>query len=398
LPASVLSVDARAAGEPGAAREATRTEITPFPLVGGSTDTGFGGGAMLSVAHFEPDHRPYQYRIEAVSVVMLRGGEDGVRTGFQDHYVLLNLPDLGGGKVVLDLRASYTREPHLGYYGIGNAARNDESAPGDYYRYEWIHPTVRGLAKMRVVERVRLLVGASFTHNELDIAEGSKLRDDRDGGSRTVRGLLRPFYSHEVVTFQYGAEYDSRDVEAAPTRGVVETLSLALSPGGTEGFPARWARLHPESRAFFRLGSDRVVLALRALGDFLIGEPPFYELGRIENTSAIGGPKGVRGVSGQRFHGKIKVMGSAELRASFVPFRFLGKENWFGGAAFVDGGRLWATYASHPELDGTALGLKMGFGGGPRLIAGKSFVVRADIAWSPVDSNVGAYLAAGQAF
>lgn len=52
----------------------------------------------------------------------------------------------------------------------------------------------------------------------------------------------------------------------------------------------------------------------------------------------------------------------------------------------------------HPELDGTSLGLKVGLGGGLRLVAGKSFVLRADAAWSPDARPVGVYVAAGQAF
>ncbi len=51
-----------------------------------------------------------------------------------------------------------------------------------------------------------------------------------------------------------------------------------------------------------------------------------------------------------------------------------------------------------PGLDGTGLGMHYGIGGGIRLQQGKTFVVRADVAWSPDARPVGAYLIANQVF
>ncbi len=68
-------------------------------------------------------------------------------------------------------------------------------------------------------------------------------------------------------------------------------------------------------------------------------------------------------------------------------------------AACLDGGRSWTELGhTHPDLDGTGLGLKYGIGGGLRLQEGHTFVVRADVAWSPDARPVGAYFAAGQIF
>ena len=138
---------------------------------------------------------------------------------------------------------------------------------------------------------------------------------------------------------------------------------------------------------------------MRGVADLLFGNPPIYELARYEQTGAFGGPNGVRGVPGQRYHGKVKFFGNAELRKNLFDFEFLGKTNKFGVAAFVDGGRLFADYEPRPELDGgKELGLKIGAGGGIRLQAGQSFVIRADVAWSPDARPVGAYLASGHIF
>ena len=103
---------------------------------------------------------------------------------------------------------------------------------------------------------------------------------------------------------------------------------------------------------------------MRVAGDVLVGNPPFAELPRWGDSYAVGGQSGVRGVPAQRYYGKVKVIGNLEARAHFFNFRFLGKDLTLGGAAFADGGRVWADTTPHPELDGTGLGIKYGLGGG----------------------------------
>ncbi len=127
-------------------------------------------------------------------------------------------------------------------------------------------------------------------------------------------------------------------------------------------------------------------------------DPPFYELPRFEETFAIGGAKGVRGVPGQRYYGKIKAFSNVELRRELFKAKVLGDERRFGIVGFCDVGRLWADYKHDPELDGTGLGLKYGVGGGLRVASGETFVLRVDVAWSPDANPISGYLLAGHIF
>ncbi|HXN33349.1 MAG TPA: BamA/TamA family outer membrane protein, partial [Polyangiaceae bacterium] len=129
-----------------------------------------------------------------------------------------------------------------------------------------------------------------------------------------------------------------------------------------------------------------------------VGDPPFYALTCFEDTYAIGGMNGVRGVPGQRYYGKLKALGNVELRTELASFRALGKPMVFGVVGFLDGGRVWADTKVQPELDGRGVGLKYGVGGGLRLQSGSAFVIRLDVAWSPDATPVGGYVAAGQMF
>ena len=142
----------------------------------------------------------------------------------------------------------------------------------------------------------------------------------------------------------------------------------------------------------------RLTFAARVVADVQAGDVPFYELATYEETYALGGVEGVRGVPAQRYYGKEKVFANLEARSTLVDFRLFGKSFGLGLAGFFDGGRLWADGFHHPELDGTAFGLKYGVGGGVRLHQGDSMVVRFDVAWSPDAQPVSAYFSAGELF
>jgi hemolysin activation/secretion protein len=130
----------------------------------------------------------------------------------------------------------------------------------------------------------------------------------------------------------------------------------------------------------------------------MFGNTPFYELARFDDTYAIGGVLGVRGVPAQRYSGKLKALANIEIRVEIVSFRALGKRMVFGVAPFFDAGRVWADFGYHPDLDGRGVGLKYGYGGGLRLQSGSSFVLRADVAGSPDANPVSGYFMAGQMF
>jgi hemolysin activation/secretion protein len=134
------------------------------------------------------------------------------------------------------------------------------------------------------------------------------------------------------------------------------------------------------------------------VADLQFGDPPFYELARYEDTFALGGVNGVRGVPAQRYYGKVKLFGNVEARSELVDFDLLKGHYVLGAALFFDGGRLWSSLHPNEALDGSGVGLKYGVGAGLRIRKGKAFVVRADLAWSPDARPLGGYFTAGHSF
>ena len=76
-------------------------------------------------------------------------------------------------------------------------------------------------------------------------------------------------------------------------------------------------------------------------------------------------------------------------RVRLFDFHFVYKLWNLGFETFFDGGRVWSDFGSHPELDGTGIGLKYGAGGGLRPGSGTAFILRADVAWSPDATPIG---------
>ena len=373
-------------------------DVTVVPYVGGNSDIGFGGGAMFSIARLDSEHKPYLWRLESVSLVTFKA-EPSFDLPYIDAYARLIFPHVIRDRMSLELRLSYTRED-LKYFGLGNASSVPDSVPlsDPRYAYRREHPTIFVQSGTRLHGPLVLLLGLTYTQNWLRIPENTLLAEERDHGTPRQRQSLGPSQNHGVFELSYGLGWDDRDSPVAPERGQYHTARVDLAPGGTEHVPQSYARVNVALRFYVPLVSHHLTFAARVVSDTLLGDPPFYELQRYDDTSAIGGASGVRGVPAQRYYGKIKVFSNFELRSRLFDFKLFGQKDAFGLAAFVDAGRVWSDLPADPVLDGHGLGLKLGIGGGVRIYGGKSFVVRGDIAWSPDARPIGGYLSPGEIF
>ncbi|MFH2008647.1 MAG: BamA/TamA family outer membrane protein [bacterium] len=228
----------------------------------------------------------------------------------------------------------------------------------------------------------------------------SKLEEDLAGASGLlVQSMLAGAERHGLLVVTAGVLWDSRDHETTPSKGMLHDLSLRGGAG--LGPNLGYGGLNATFRFYTRLYKEFLVFAARGLLDVLVGDPPFYELSRHGGLGAgdtTGGGKSIRGVGGQRFLGKIKLLLNAELRSKFFHFRIKTHRFNVGGVAFVDAGRVWTDGKTRRELDGLNFGLKVGVGGGLRIQWGEHFLVGADFAYSPADGNLGVYIDVDHAF
>jgi outer membrane protein assembly factor BamA len=305
------------------------------------------------------------------------------------------------GQWRLDLRAAFTKETTLLFYGIGNAS--PWPPPGAVradYEYQRIHPTGAAQARLALTKGWFLQGGVQYTHNSIIITDNSLLARLRAGDSASASFLRGdPSASHGVGLLDLGVMYDTRDNETVTRHGMFHSAHVRISPPLGRYLPYAYQQVNATARFYVSPWPRWLTVSYRLVGDLLFGSPPFYELARYEETAAVGGVKGVRGVPAQRYYGKVKVFQNLEARSEIWPFRLWGKPMVLGVALFADAGRVWSELTPrHTDLDGTGVGLKYGLGGGLRLKQGETFVVRVDLAWSPDARPVGAYFAAGEIF
>ncbi len=375
-----------------------------MPAAGGSTDIGIGGGFFAGITRNKAGYAPYEWNIEAAGFVTFLPQNGGVLVPYTDVYSKLTVSRFLNGPLQLELRPSFTDELKLYYYGIGNAS-SALPPPGQsvaYFQYARLHPELLADVRFKILDHFAGRIGLRYVETWFDIPADSKLGADIRNGSAEVRTLIGPTGTEGTALFRYGLQFDDRDNQVSPHRGTFDEVAFNWSPGGVPDLPFRYGEASVNLRGYMPI-SSRVTLAARVVGDILFGDVPLYELSRAVDTYAIGGSNGVRGVPAQRYYGKVKVFGNVELRGKLFDFRVFGKPLTLGAAAFLDGGRVWADTAPHPELDGAfgpknAFGLKYGVGGGLRLMSGTAFVLRADVAWSPDATPVGAYVVAGESF
>jgi hypothetical protein len=388
-----------ASSDPAAQHE---TELSVVPFAGGNSDVGFGGGYIASLARLRAPLEPYVYRIDTTGSVTFTGdGQGGVRVPYADVFLRWKFPHLIANRLGVELRASYTRETNLHYFGLGNASSiPDGRERGDaFFEHTRVHPMLRVNWDYRL-KPLSFSWGMSYTENLLDVPAGTLLANDFASPQPYVRQLVGSARAHGVPTLSFGAAWDTRDDEVAPVRGFQVEQELDLTPGTFGNAHYRFARWTNGLQLFVPLIPEqrRLVFAARVASDLLFGNPPFYELPRFDDSFAIGGSKGVRGVPAQRYYGKIKLLANLELRTELLSGRVLGLQRRLGLVAFFDTGRLWADYRRHADLDGSGLGLSYGFGGGLRLASGKTIMLRFDLAWSPEAGGTSGYLLAGHMF
>jgi outer membrane protein assembly factor BamA len=377
-----------------------KNDFTIVPVVGGSTDVGIGGGFFAGLTRNRKGYDPFVWNLEAAWIVTFMVQEKKFKIPYDDGYAKLTVTRLFGLPLQLDVRPSFTDEETLYYYGMGNASspRGQASTSNPYFQYGRIHPSLLLVLGFKISDHVAGELGFRYTGSDLHVAGNSRLADDLKNGSPEVRRLIGPTAGYQsVALYRYGVRFDTRDNETSPHSGTWDEIAVQASPGDIDGLPYRYAQASVELRGFVPAGK-RITLAARAVGDVIVGDPPFAELPRFGDTYAVGGSNGVRGVPAQRYYGKVKVFGNLEVRARLFPFKLFGKPLQLGSAVFLDAGRVWADTSPHPELDGTSIGIKYGIGAGLRLLSGTAFVLRADVAWSPDATPIGAYVAAGEMF
>lgn len=399
-------------------------DIQGVPAINFNTDEGFGYGAiLLLVDRADGTYEPFRYS------VMLQFFQTTRQVA--SHFINLDAPRFLGSPWRMGLEFAYARTKFAPYYGLGNTAdRDTELSSCDDRDALKDNPDVcpdnaafRGLRYYtydhRSLPRIRLNARRGLSDEWL-LFLGYRLRVDRirmrysaeDLGQRgdskliedTRAGVLAPYpgavsdpLSERTSELLVGFQYDTRDIESSPTRGMFHELSVrgGASPIGSQ--LNYWgATLH--TRFFHPVipGYRRLIMGWRGLldvmgGDVPISLLPFY--GGLEGKDGLGGVFSARGILLRRYQGPVKLLLNGELRWTPLSAQPLGQQFDFTFAGFLDAGRVWSDL--HFSEGG---GLKTSAGGGLRVVWNREFVIRLDYGVGITEPTTGFYLDIGHIF
>ena len=299
-----------------------------------------GWGVILEDYGFRKD--PYNYNMKL-------GGGVAYGSGSKLRYRLDYTGDfrsfIDGTELLLEIGT--TGLDIINFYGFGNESSFDKSLydEDDFeikQQLTWIRPTLLFPANSNLQFRVGL--EAQFV--DLEVEPGSRLE------------AMDPYGIDEDFTgsFIAGFRYDKRDcggkVLLSP-RKQLGRFARARTPCGTTALSgavldvegAYYPEFFGNSSTFGKVKAEGTVylplpslpysrLALRAGGEKIWGDFPFYE------AAFLGGSKSIRGYDKQRFAGDASLYANSELRLYLGTFKFL-VPVMFGPLAFIETGRVF---------------------------------------------------------
>lgn len=412
--------------------------FVPFPIVGYDSDMGFQYGALAQF-FFYGDGKSfpeYKHMLYLEFARFTKGS--GVNQFFYDSKYLLpwNL------RITTDV--TYLTEKALDFYGFNGyqAAyypefeddQSDEYISRVYYRHE--RKLLRIFLDLQgpiVGQKLRWLGGINLFDIEVatvDIDNINKGKPD-DKKLPDVPLLYDDYVQYGLIGekerdggftayLKAGLVFDTRDQEAAPTKGVWSEVILLGAPsffGNREYSFAKIAAIH---RQYINLSKKKLILGYRlAYQGTIGGTAPFYiqpymysSYSLTTRPDGLGGAKTLRGILRNRIVGDGIIYGNLELRWKFLKGKFLKQNYYIGITGFADAGMV---VQEHPVDEGKipfmqaerALyfdqyndSMHMSFGAGFRLGLNENFVVAIDFGIAPDkrDGNTGLYFTVGNLF
>ncbi len=361
----------------------------PLPSVGYTSDLGFNYGALCDIFYYGdgssfPD---YMHKFNVEASWYTKGS--AVYHLFYDSKHLIPRTRLTFG-------ATYLPSRMQSFYGFnGYASPYDSSFEAGYYAIK--RDMLRILADFQwsLGGDFRLAAGVSFYDYNIGRIDESQYDDITTLYENYVAvGILDSPQGGSQFMAKAGIVYDTRDMEAAPSRGI---YADALVLGN-----ARFAKLALHFRHYIPLIENRLIVAYHlAYQGRIAGNAPWYMQQDIATlylrqvySEGLGGVNTIRGILFDRIVGDGLAWGNLEFRIRLFDFRLFGQEWYAALNPFLDCGgvvqpyRLAEQKASADLYSGRDESLHFSAGAGLKLVMNHNFVISAE--WGkPFDSQDG---------
>ncbi len=379
----------------------------PLPAIGYNSDLGFQLGALCDIFYYGDGsvYPGYLHKFNVEASYYFKGS--GVFHFFYDSKYLIP-------KVRLTTAVTYLPNPIMNFYGFNGAASpyfsGYDKQDGVAF-YSMKRNSLRVLADFQgnIAGHLNWAAGMAFWYYKIgDVS----LKKYRDNAGFSLYNLYRQYGiigADEAaggchLELKAGLVFDTRDHEAAPSRGVWAELMAYGSPDmfQPEGF--NYMKVAAHFRHYVPVWEDRIVFAYHlAYQGTVAGSVPFYMQTNITtpylrqvNSEGLGSINTLRGMLYNRIVGDGVAWGNAEFRFRIVQFRLI-KQQWYVALnPFFDAGMVVQPYRldrmkavtdnpATPDIDEreliySSLGekLHMSAGLGLKLVMNRNFIVSVE--------------------
>ena len=402
----LLAVPARAGWDAGV-----------LPFVGYNSDLGLHYGLSADIFDYGeifPEYRQRYY----IEVSRYTGGQTLLHAQYDSEYLIPGVRTF--------FAASWQRDPLFQFYGLNGVEpyikEYDFNKATRTARYAYRRSMIRLLADFQGASGGPLdwVAGVSFWHYGLSDLQHKSYDSERTLYREMVdAGVISPEEADggSVLEVKAGLKFDTRDNEAAPSRGIWAEAYLSGSPDlSGEGYAYIKAAAH--LRGYLPLNDEWLVAAAHlAYQGTVLGTAPFYTQQNISTlilrqpgTDGLGGPNTVRGLLAQRLVGDSYAWLNTELRIRLLEWEQLGRSWYLAINPFFDAGMVTRLYKGEElaafygrdieDLRRDALRLHCGAGAGLKIAMDRNFIWSLEAAkpLARTDGSFALYLALNYIF
>ena len=405
----------------------------PLPVVAFDQDKGFQYGGLLNLYDYgDGSHYPHPRQQWYIEVSAFTKGTQQYFLTYDTKHLIPGIRMSLAGTVVFDkamdfygyngYQAIYQYEDVNFWQKKKDKTGMPNEAMTSFYRLERLAASVKADFAGNIWENKLFWQAgyyfSSYRYSSIDADKINKGKDDNEKFSGQT--LYEKYYDWGIIpegekdggltsAVRLGIMYDTRDFEAAPSRGIWAEANITLAPGFL-GTTHSYYRYMLAFRQYVPLGTDDLVLAYRLNYQGCTGSylpyyilPVFSNIGKEYDRDGIGGYRTVRGIMRDRLQGLDVGFLNAELRWKFIRFHLLNQNICMGLNAFLDGGIVTRRYdnayrgpdnpAMRQEYEkyiDTSISdrLHVAAGGGLRIIINQNFIIAVDYA-KPLDKRDG---------
>ena len=379
--------------------------IGPLPVLGFDSDLGFQYGACVDIFNFGDGSRYPRYFYKFNVEVSRYTKGSGVFRFYADMPYLIK-----DTKLFFDLTYNYSKKFEFfgfnGYEASGFDPNLASHADIEDYKsgYHFIkRNTLRFVGSMQhklFVPNLNWVAGIAYYNVATDsinleayagqetlykyyVQEGIIKENEKNGGN--------------IAQLRLGLNYDSRDHNSDPSKGIYAEYTLTGSSDFIDGNGYNYLAQTFMWRHYIPIYKDKLTFAYRlGVQHKIAGQMPWYMINNINMpffqkmyTEGLGGVVTMRGVNRNGVLGEGFLLGNAELRWHFLDFKFI-NQNWqLAFSPFFDAGMIIQTFREEelknariedvPLYSGEKEGIHTSAGGGLKIIMNRNMILGVDV-------------------